>query len=395
MKHKTKFILTLLLILSLFTNCGSAQPSKLIAPSPAKDVDVNDIARYLAGIPVSPKSPLFNLTQKKVFREHAALMDKFWSEVLRENVFNIIPWRNKYLLPHFDYGVAFYPLSGGDFINLYLFYPLAKKYIMVSLESPGRLPNLLQMRDHEIQSGLRSLRNAIGNIAKKNYMMSAVMRQEMKNPFIEGTLPTILTFAARMELDIKHVESICLTNSGKIVCARDTANLKEESIAHGNRIIFRVTPTGIERELIYLCFRLRHDSFDPTAPGGQFFANLRDLNVIIKSAFYLLHRASFGRFCNALLERTRLLVQDDSGLPFRYFTTNEWVTFLFGFYTHPLALRDMPNPVAQPELAGEFKKRAQPLPFNFGYGSWRHDKKSNLIIAIKKDSYGKSIPDKK
>ncbi len=130
--------------------------------------------------------------------------------------------------------------------------------------------------------------------------------------------------------------------------------------------------------------RLRHDSFDPVAPGGKFFYDLRDLNIIIKSAFYLLHRASFGRFCTALLERTRLLIQDDSGLPYSYFDAPGWDTSLFGFYTHPLALRDMKHPVDQPALAGDFKKHALPLPFNFGYGTWRADKKSNLIMAKRK-----------
>lgn len=370
------------IFLILFILNGNAQTTK-IAES-ANQVDLNDIARFLAGIPVSHQSPLYPITKKRVFQEHAKMMDMFWSEVLRENVFNIIPWRNEHLLPHFDYGVAFYPFSGGDFINLYLFYPLAKKYIMVSLESPGKVPNLLAMKDHEINSGLRALRNAIGNIAKKNYMMSTTMRHEMTNPFIEGTLPTILTFAARLEFTIKSVDPIHLTASGKIVSFSDAAFSQEETVAKGNRIIFRVTPTGIDRELIYLSFRLRHDSFEHASPGGAFFANLSDLNVIIKSAFYLLHRASFRRFCNCLLQRTRLLIQDDSGLPFHYLQTDEWNTYLFGYYVKPLALRDMPYPVEQPNLANEFKKRSMPLPFNFGYGSWRHDKKSNLIMAIRK-----------
>lgn len=352
--------------------------------SQAATADANEVARFLAGIPLPAQSPLYPLTQKKLFREHSAMMERFWSEVLRENVFNIIPWRNAHLMPHYDYGTAFYPLSGGDFINFYLFYPLAKKYIMVSLEGAGRIPNLSSMKDSELQSGLRSLRNAIGNIAKKNYMMSAVMKHEMKNPFLEGTLPTIMVFAARLELDIRRIEPVILTTKGIIAPAVDSSITKEETVATGNRVVFKASPSGPERELIYMSMRLRHDSFDPVAPGGKFFYDLHDLNVIIKSAFYLLHRASFSAFCTALLERTRLLIQDDSGLPFSLIDNSSWNTILFGHYTHPLALRDMKHPVDQPVLAKEYKKRAQPLPFNFGYGTWRADKKSNLIMAIRK-----------
>lgn len=377
------FVVILIACVTLIQISASALRSQ----SPA--ADFNDVARFLAGIPLSPQSPLYPLTQKKLFQEHSAMMERFWSEVLRENVFNIIPWRNTHLIPHYDYGTAFYPLSGGDFINLYLFYPLAKKYIMVSLEGAGRIPNLMSLKDSELQSGLRSLRNAIGTIAKKNYMMSAIMKHEMKNPFLEGTLPTILVFAARIELDIRRIEQIVLTAKGKIAPVADSSVAKDETVATGNRVIFKASPTGPERELIYLSMRLRHDSFDPVAPGGKFFFDLRDLNVIIKSAFYLLHRASFGRFCVSLLERTRLLIQDDSGLPFNLISNPSWTTFLFGHYTHPLSLRDMKNPVDQPELAREFKNRAQALPFNFGYGTWRIDKKSNLIIAVRKSEKGK------
>lgn len=378
MKWFTRLIVILFACIAFF----QLHESEVRSQTPA--ADSNDIARFLAGISLPPQSPLYPLTQKKIFHEHSAMMERFWSEVLRENVFNIIPWRNTHLIPHYDYGTAFYPLSGGDFINFYLFYPLAKKYIMVSLEGAGRVPNLSSLKDHELQSGLRSLRNAIGNIAKKNYMMSAIMKHEMQNPFIEGTLPTILVFAARMELDIRRIEPIVLTAKGMLVPAADPSISKDETVATGNRIIFKASPSGPDRELIYLSMRLRHDSFDPVAPGGKFFSDLRDLNVIIKSAFYLLHRASFGRFCASLLERTRLLIQDDSGLPYSFFDNPSWNTSLFGHYTHPLALRDMKHPVDQPELAREFKNRAQPLPFNFGYGTWRIDKKSNLIMALRK-----------
>ncbi len=372
------------LVFAFYAICMCTHAFATELQSKTETVNYNDMARYLAGIQLEQQSSLYPLTQKKFFREHSAMMERFWSEVLRENVFNIIPWRNSHLMPHYDYGTAFYPLSGGDFINFYLFYPLAKKYIMVSLEEAGRLPKLNSLKDHELQSGLRSLRNAIGNIAKKNYMMSAIMKHEMKNPFLEGTLPTILVFAARMELDIRRIEPVMLTARGTLVSAADLSLSKDEAVATGNRIVFKASPTGPERELIYLSMRLRHDSFDPVAPGGKFFSDLRDLNVIIKSAFYLLHRASFGRFCTSLLERTRLLIQDDSGLPYSFFDNSSWNTFLFGHYTHPLALRDMKHPVDQPELAREFKNKAQPLPFNFGYGTWRTDKKSNLIMAVRK-----------
>jgi len=345
----------------------------------------NDLARFLAGMPVSPQGPLHHLTGTECFKEHAKLMNRFWSEVLRENIFNMVPWRNQYVLPNYDYGTAFYPLSGGDFINLYLLYPLARRYVMVSLEPAGKVPDPLAHTDAQLRRGLRAIRASISNIAAKNYMMSAVMKHEMKNPIMEGTLPTLLLLAARLELDLLRIEPVGMTAAGEIVPLDMNGKARGETpYALGNRIIFKSSPTGPDREILYISLRLKWDSMSPTSPEGKFFATLGSLNVIIKSAFYLLHRPSFEEYSRALLARTRLLIQDDSGLPYRMLVPGDWDTSLFGYYSGPLALRDMKHPVMQPELAADYKVNPLPLPFHFGYGVWRYDRKSNLIMSVRK-----------
>ena len=378
-----KQIITLaMLLLSLAgAACTESPALDLAATTP------NDLARYLAGMPVSAGSPLYRLTETATFREHSRIMDRFWGDVLRENIFNMIPWRNQYVLQHYDYGTAFYPLSGGDFINLYILYPVAKRYIMVSLEPAGKVPDPLALSDAQIRSGLRSMRNSISNIAAKNYMMSAVMKYEMKNPFIEGTLPAMLLLAARMELDIRRIEPVGMNSLGEIIPLDEKGMVRGETpYALGNRIIFKASQTGPDREILYLSLRLKWDSMSPTSPEGRFFSTLDSLNVIIKSAFYLLHRPSFAQYSRSLLDRTRLLIQDDSGLPYDLLTRDTWLTMLFGHYNGPLALKDMKHPVMQKELADAYRVNALPLPFHFGYGVWRHDHKSNLILSVRKKS---------
>ncbi len=377
------FIIAAGIILLAFSSCGEVCAQESAAASP------NDLARFLAGMQISPSSPLASLTQSQAFKEHSREMGPFWSSVLRENIFHMIPWRNQYLLPHFDYGTVFYPLSGGDFINMYILYPVARRYIMVSMEPPGRVPDPLALNVNQLRSGFRALRSVTGSIARKNYMMSAVMRHEMRNPFLEGTLPTILLFAALLELDIRRIEPVGLNSKGEILPLNEGSKVLGEGPAvRGNRIIFKVSETGPEREILYLSMRLQWDSMDPARPEGKFFMRLENLNVIIKSAFYLLHRPSFEQYCRSLLGRTRLLIQDDSGMPFKLLHRDPWMTLLFGHYSSPLALRDMKHPVTQPEMAAAFRERALPLPFNFGYGVWRHDHKSNLIMAVRKKGPG-------
>ena len=65
-------------------------------------------------------------------------MDEFWEQVEKENIARIAPWRDKHILPNFNRATVFYPLCGGDFVNMYTFYPAARRYIMVSARARGK-----------------------------------------------------------------------------------------------------------------------------------------------------------------------------------------------------------------------------------------------------------------
>ncbi len=352
----------------------------------------DDLARFLAGMSIPETSVYHELTRTGVYRDHAREMESFWRQVLRENIFNIIPWRNTHVMPHYDYGTAFYPLSGGDFINLYLLYPLARRYIMVSMEPPGAIPSPLDLTANQLRHGLMAVRGTIRNIAVKNYMMSAVMKYGMKNPYLEGTLPVCLIFAARLELIILGIEPVGLSEKG-LILPLDVAGKVEGKSPHalGNRITFKASETGPAREILYLRMRLGGESMNQASPEGKFFNTLNDLNVIIKSAFYLLHRAGFDVLCRSLLSRTRMLIQDDSGIPYSLLNPDDFNITLYGYYNRPLALNDMRHPVMQQDLADAFRVNPRSLPFDFGYGVWRRDKLSNLLLAVRK----KNIPARK
>ncbi len=362
-----------------------AAPGVSEAQQPVR-TEWDELARFLAGMPISGDSVFHELTRTPVYRDHAREMDRFWRQVLRENIFNIIPWRNTHIMPHYDYGTAFYPLSGGDFINLYLLYPLARRYIMISMEPAGVIPSPLDLSQAQLRRGLMAIRGTIGNIAVKNYMMSAVMKHGMRNPYIDGTLPVCLIFAARLELIILGIEPVGLSDKGLILPLDVAGKVGNGESPHavGNRVTFKASETGPMREILYLCLRLDGNSMDPSTPEGKFFNTLDNLNVIIKSAFYLLHRESYDAYCQSLLSRTRMLIQDDSGIPYSLLNPDEFNITLYGYYNRPLALNDMKRPVMQQDLADAFRLNPRSLPFDFGYGVWRHDKLSNLLLAVRK-----------
>ena len=113
----------------------------------------------------------------------------------------------------------------------------------------------------------------------------------------------LLLLAARMELDIRRIEPVGMNLRGEIIPLDDKGMVRGETpYALGNRVIFKASQTGPDREILYLSLRLKWDSMSPTSPEGKFFTTLDSLNVIIKSAFYLLHRPSFAQYSRSLLE---------------------------------------------------------------------------------------------
>ncbi|MBP7586260.1 MAG: hypothetical protein KBA61_19610 [Spirochaetes bacterium] len=345
----------------------------------------NDLARYLAGMPVDAGGPFHKLTLTDQYREHRTKMDGYWERVEKENVAHIIPWRNAHIQPVFNRGTVFYPLCGGDFVNMYTFYPEATRYIMVSAEPAGKIPEPLRLTDSQAASGLRSIRGCIWSIASVNYFVTKAMRSEMKNPYLGGTLPVYLVFAARLNLKVTGIQPVGLGKDGTITAldARGTI-AGERPVVEGNRITFTAPGSRTQREIIYLGMRLAGNSADPNTPQGKFLNSLSGLNVLIKSAIYLFHREPFRDLAAFILGRTNVLIQDDSGIPYRYMDRNAFAISFYGSFDTPVRLVEIPQPPGQPDLAKEFKEKSQPLPFRFGYGVLRRDKTSNLLLAVRK-----------
>jgi hypothetical protein len=73
------------------------------------------------------------------------------------------------------------------------------------------------------------------------------------------------------------------------------------------------------------------------------------------------------------------VVQDDSGIPVRFFKPEQWQLYPFGNYVRPLSI--FPR-AYQPQLNALYhKEHAGPLDFGIGY-HWR-PRQSNLLLAVK------------
>lgn len=388
-----RFSLLLLLTTTLFSSCQQSAPRDTadvartdVAPV-AKTVatgGIHDRALLLAGMPVSDafaaQPEIKALLNRPYYMQHRMKMDAFWKSVETQRISRIAPWREQYIGSKVKNKTALYPLSGGDILNFSLIYPQAERYVMIAMEKPGDVPDPLALTDAQFKGGLLSVQQMLGNIAQTGYFFSRLMNQYM-NPEqygIHGTMPTVSIFLVRLGHTLESVEKTCVDDAGKLTTKTDGA-----CRLPGYRLRFRDGKSGIHKELIYISARIEDSLFSPDIPEGKFFRSLGKSSVMMKAAVYLLHSPKYRQAAQYVLDHADVVIQDDSGLPYRYFEESAWNTELYGAFVGPPHMSGIEF-YPQPDLVKAFREKAGPLPFEFGYGQVSASKKSGMIVAYKK-----------
>jgi hypothetical protein len=248
------------------------------------------------------------------------------------------------------------------------------------------------MSESDRRLGLAAIRRAVRTLAASNYLKSRILREELTNKYLPGTLPLFLLFAARLNLIVQDVQAVELSKKGVLeylpaipkVAPLMATRKPPQSPTQGLRIILHDPQEGQDKTIIYLQFPLRAASVRNSTPEGNYLLNLKNRNTMLKSAVYVLHEEKYRPVRDYLLARSSLIVQDDSGIPYKFFTSGDWEEHLFGTYTKALPLAGIPNPPQQPLLAQRYREQSGPLSFPFGYGILRGKGKSNLMLFIRK-----------
>jgi hypothetical protein len=114
----------------------------------------------------------------------------------------------------------------------------------------------------------------------------------------------------------------------------------------------------------------------------RFCERLGTGDAFVKSASYLMHRDQFSEVRDFLLGHSRLLLQDDSGIPVTRFDQAHWQLRPFGHYSGPISL--FANRYQSTLAQLFYRNHAEPIEFGVGY-RWR-SQTSNLMLAVKTDA---------
>jgi len=343
----------------------------IVAPAYSDDATPADTARFLAGMPPSAGSPLEVLTKSRQWQTHAKVMDGAFGTVEKTTLSKIRAWsRDTVKSPQ---PTLLYMFGGPDFLFANAFFPDASTYVLVGLEPTGDIPDLMKMQRRGEVPGLGSLENSMRTLLAVSFFITKDMREHLGGSNLQGTIPILYTFLARAGMEVRDASLVMLDDDGEV----KPDDRKGKTSARGVRITF----AGLDarpRTLYYFTTDLSNGG---VRRGGflKFAGKLGPADAFHKSASYLMHKDNFAQIRSFVLAQAKTIVQDDSGIPLRYFDRAVWDLYPFGNYLEPL---DIFPEGRQSKVAREVFAKAPKIDFGLGY-RWRPGQ-SNLLMAVRK-----------
>jgi hypothetical protein len=366
------FALSLLLV---FAQAAAAETAAAVATA-------DDSAKILAGMPPSADSPLASYTKDGSWQQHAKRFDAAWAALDKRQLSKIKAWSTQYLPPRKQ--AVFYFFSGPDFLYADAFYPGADTYVMAALEPVGEIPDLTGMSRGQVEGGIGRIENSLNTVLNYSFFITKKMRGELSGGRFGGTLPILYVFLERSGKTIRDASLVALDADGNVKPANDPGLPK--NAPHGAKITFSTGADGKPQTLYYFSTDLSNDGVK-TSGFLKFCDTFGLADSFIKSASYLLHADSFSTIRSYIVDHSDVVVEDDSGVPVRFFKPDEWQLMAFGNYVAPLGI--FPH-TYQPMLHDLYRKRTAALDFGIGY-RWRPSE-SNVLLAIRGSKTAQQTP---
>lgn len=334
---------------------------------------LNDMAAFLAGTEKNQASSQLREYMKTIeYSEYQKNISQVWEQYAAKNLRAIAEWKKAHLNPGSS-GHLFYAYSGPDLLNALLFFPQMKEYTLAALEKPGNIDSIEDMKKKNVVAELAEIQKTLKTFFKVNYFRTNEMKEDIRQNSFTSVSNLMFFFLSRLGYEIESFKAFELNKKGEL---EDKKNAK--GYDHGFEIMFRKPG---EKELKRVRY-FRVNFFDDTFRKSPFRLHIeqyKNFNVMLKAASYLMHETNSILIRNFLVSRADFILQDDSGIPIKYFSEKEWD---FKYYGQYRVLKMFLN-VHQSKLARHLKENsAGALPFQYGYGALVRT--PNLMVGKRK-----------
>jgi hypothetical protein len=275
--------------------------------------------------------------------------------------------------------ILFYPFSGPDILYANTFFPKAERYIMIGLEPVGSLPELHQA--DSLKGYFDKLNNSLNAILKFSFFRTVSMSSDLKNKQVDGTLHVLLLFLKRNGHAIADIKPLTVDSTGKAIYMNSFKELKSTPLkTRGVEITF-ITPEKEVKTVTYFSLNAADDGLRENQGFVTYMKQLNPCNTYLKGASYLMHKSYFSVIRDIILNQSKAVIQDDSGIALRYFSENQrtWEYHFFGKYTRPIP---MFGSCYQSDLDSVYKQQGS-KDIGFGIGYNFRDKNSNFMVAVR------------
>jgi len=317
-------------------------------------------AEFLAGIPLPRASSLRPLQLSPEYRSHQDKVRSQWSFCRQVRYEAMRRWGSVYLANYpAARGVLRYLFGGPDFLNAYAFFPDARVMVLGGLEPVGEVPPPEALSPTSLGPALDAVDDALHTSLFEGYFITTEMRPQLTAGAFRGVLPVLYT-------------ELALT--GNLI---DAVSMERPFGSPGVKIMYH-RPGGGSQTLWYFQADLANGK-----ECRRFLSWLGELgpgSTYLKAASFLLPRDCFSETRNFLIRSSELILQDDSGLPYRCFLPGVWRISLFGVYTDPLEIFRLGR---DPALAEAFDSPLRVAPLAFGAGYHVNGDDANLLLAVR------------
>lgn len=351
-------------------------PHALSNPSEA-----DDAARFLAGVPGRGTSPFKPLEGDAAWKEHARRLDEMFRDDREHRLDAMKEFARTELSRPEDLGCpVFYPFSGADALTVLTFFPGRKTYVMAALEPPGRVPRPEDFPPEELEARLLPLANTLASLLRKSFFVTREMDRQLRGQITDGVAQPLLIQLARSGYTVTGYDYIQLDAHGRPVHRAPDVRRAEFGHNRGLRLDLTDPEQSRPATLYYISLNLDDAHMRGNDAFVKFVSSFAAPCTMLKATSYMLHDSRFSRIRSLILSRSALILQDDSGIPWRYLASAEWDVQLYGDYEKPYGKSFQFR--AQPDLRAAYDdpaRRVRPLKFRIGYGAGRV--KSNLQVA--------------
>ena len=336
----------------------------------------NCSARGLAGVKSPTDKGEVSWESTSDWKEYKQWIDTRWSYLDRVRLSAMRSWSNTELTSlHAQTRTVFYPFSGPDILYADTLFPNSKYLLMAGLEPVGTMPDLAKLEEkEELGPYLGSMKTSLFTILAASFFKTKDMKTDFNNQLMDGLVPAMAVFLAHQGYAIDSIQYVSLDHDG-------TLHLRgEKSGSPGVQITYFKNDRSDMRVALYFQANLADDGLQENPGFVRLMHRLGPGVTYLKAASYLLYENYFSLIRNGILDNSVGVVEDDSGMPFRFFKPETWNVTPYGNYTGPIPLF---KEHYQQDLTDYYAKTPHaPLPFGSGYKYVAST--SSLLVAKKK-----------